>query len=85
MSEPQGERAKSALREVHRAAVRHRDDKLHEAAKELSAVACELGFDAGPVEEWRSCPVCGAEPGAACIRVPGHDMVGGMHPERTRE
>ncbi|WP_328422452.1 hypothetical protein OG470_08545 [Micromonospora sp. NBC_00389] len=73
------------MRDVHRAAIRHRDDSLHQAAVEISRMARELGHDPGSIEDWRACPVCGAEPGASCIRVPGHDMVGGMHPERTRE
>ena len=85
MSEGMEERWKNAVREVHLAALRHRDDSLHEAAKEISLVARHFGHDPGPIEDWRPCPVCGAEPGAQCVRVPGHDMVGGVHPERTRE
>ncbi|MDO3701023.1 hypothetical protein Q3W71_04930 [Micromonospora sp. C28SCA-DRY-2] len=85
MSEPAEERAKEAVRDVHRAATRHRDEGLHRAALEISRMARELGHDPGPIEDWRPCPVCGAEPGASCIQVPGHDMVGGAHPERTRE
>ncbi|MFI7488061.1 hypothetical protein ACIBXA_06715 [Micromonospora echinaurantiaca] len=85
MAEPVEERAKDALRDVHRAATRHRDRGLHRTALEISHMARELGHDPGPIEDWRPCPVCGAEPGASCIQVPGHDMVGGAHPERTRE
>ncbi|RLP98860.1 GNAT family N-acetyltransferase [Micromonospora sp. CV4] len=85
MSEPMEERAKNAVRDVHQAATRHQDDSLHQAAVEISRMAGELGHDPGSIEDWRSCPVCGAEPGALCISVPGHDMVDNVHPERTRE
>lgn len=71
MSEPLEERAKNAVRDVHRAATRHRDDSLHRAAVEISHMARELGHDPGPIADWRPCPVCGADPGAHCIQVPG--------------
>ncbi|MFI6256074.1 hypothetical protein OG423_13195 [Micromonospora zamorensis] len=83
--DPMEERAKSAVRKVHRAATRHQDDDLHQAAVEISRMAGELGHDPGSIEDWRRCPVCGAEPGALCIQVPGHDMVDGVHPERIRQ
>jgi hypothetical protein len=78
------ERARQAIQEIHQAAIRHRDKSLHELADEMSEVALILGRDAGPVQDWRPCPVCAAEPGAHCIHKPGHEMVNGMHPERTR-
>ncbi|MFG3299272.1 hypothetical protein [Micromonospora chersina] len=77
------ERAREAVQKIHQAAVRHRDAGLHELADDISEVALALGHDAGPVQEWRACPVCGAEPGSNCILKPGHEMANGMHPERT--
>ncbi|MGV9804003.1 zinc finger domain-containing protein [Micromonospora chersina] len=78
------QRARESVQKIHQAAVRHRDPGLHELADDISEVALALGHDAGPVQEWRACPVCGAEPGSNCIRKPGHEIVNGMHPERTR-
>ncbi|WP_455644341.1 zinc finger domain-containing protein [Micromonospora chersina] len=83
-SRQQLERARESVQKIHQAAVRHRDPGLHELADDISEVALTLGHDAGPVQEWRACPVCGAEPGSNCIRKPGHEMVNGMHPERTK-
>lgn len=78
------ERARESVQKIHQAAIRHRDPSLHQLADEISEVALTLGHDAGPVQERRACPVCGAEPGSHCIRKPGHEMVNGMHPERTK-
>ncbi|MER7458000.1 hypothetical protein [Micromonospora sp. NPDC126480] len=78
------ERARRSVQQIHEAAVRHRDPVLHDLADEISEIAMMLGHDAGPVQEWRPCPVCGAQPGAHCINMPGHEMVDDMHPERTR-
>ncbi|MGC1211664.1 MAG: hypothetical protein WA890_10435 [Micromonospora sp.] len=78
------ERARETVQEIHQAAVRHRDPTLHQLADEISEIALSLGHDAGPVQDWRPCPACGAEPGSHCINQPGHEMVNGMHPERTR-
>ncbi|WP_423790567.1 zinc finger domain-containing protein [Micromonospora globispora] len=83
MSEPL-ELARDAIRRVHKAAVRHRDDSLHHAAREITASARAMGYELGPVEEYRPCPACDAEPGEACITMPGHRLVDGIHPERTR-
>lgn len=77
--------ARDALQQIHQAAVKYRDNGLHQAAKEVARVARSLGQDPGPIETYRPCPVCGAEPGAHCISVPGHSMVSGMHSERTQE
>ncbi|WP_423790555.1 zinc finger domain-containing protein [Micromonospora globispora] len=77
-------RARESVQKIHQAAIRHRDPGLHQLADEISEVALTLGHDAGPVQEWRACPVCGAEPGSNCVRTPGHEVVDGMHPERTR-
>lgn len=77
-------RAREAVQKIHQAAVRHQDPHLHQLADDISEIALTLGHDAGPVQEWRACPVCGAEPGSHCIRKPGHELVDGMHPERTR-
>lgn len=76
--------ARDAIRKIHRAAVVHRDESLHEAAREVTRAALALGYELGPVEEYRPCPVCGAEPGEHCIYKPGHELVEGMHPERTQ-
>ncbi|MET8359353.1 hypothetical protein [Micromonospora sp. NPDC005171] len=84
-SEPREERAKKALRDVHRAATRYQDDNLHQAGMEISRMAQELGHGPGPIEDRRPCPVCEAEPEALCIHVPGHDMADGVHPERIRQ
>ena len=84
MSEPT-QVARDALQRIHLAAVKYRDDGLHQAAKEVTSVARSLGHDPGPIEAYRPCPVCNAEPGEHCIKVPGHSMVSGMHPERTQE
>lgn len=78
------ERARESIQQIHQAAVRHRDPTLHQAADEISEIALSLGHDAGPVQEWRPCPVCGAQPGSHCMKKAGHQMVNGMHPERTR-
>ncbi|MEG3632428.1 zinc finger domain-containing protein [Micromonospora palythoicola] len=78
------ERARRSVQQIHQAAVRHRDASLHELADEISEIAMMLGHDAGPVQEWRPCPVCGAQPGSHCIKLPGHQIVDGTHPERTR-
>ncbi|WP_204335445.1 hypothetical protein, partial [Micromonospora sp. PPF5-6] len=78
------ERARQSVQEIHRAAVRHRDPRLHELADEISEIAMTLGHDAGPVQEWRPCPVCAAQPGSHCLNTPGNKMVDGMHPERTK-
>lgn len=84
MSEPL-EHARNAIYRTHKAAVRHRDASLHEAGREVTLAARAMGYELGPVEEYRPCPVCGAEPGADCVKRPGHDMVDGAHPERFRE
>ncbi|GIJ80292.1 hypothetical protein SAMN05443287_101473 [Micromonospora phaseoli] len=78
------ERARQTVQEIHQAAVRHRDPRLHNLADEISEIAMMLGHDAGPVQEWRPCPVCGAEPASHCVNMPGHKMVDGTHPERNR-
>ncbi|WP_420883953.1 zinc finger domain-containing protein [Micromonospora sp. CPCC 205547] len=78
------ERARESIQKIHQAAIRHRDPNLHQLADEISEIALTLGHDAGPVQEWRPCPVCGAEPGSHCLHQPSHDMVDGMHPERAR-
>ncbi|MGR6319048.1 zinc finger domain-containing protein [Micromonospora soli] len=78
------ERARDTVQRIHQAAIRHRDPSLHELADQISQIALTLGHDAGAVQDWRPCPVCGAQPGSNCIRQPGHEMVNGMHPERTR-
>ncbi|NES37415.1 hypothetical protein G3554_14750 [Micromonospora sp. PPF5-17] len=78
------ERARQSVQKIHQAAVRHRDPSLHELADEISEVAMMLGHDAGPVQEWRPCPVRGAQPGSHCTNLPGHEMVDGMHSERVR-
>ncbi|MET8833187.1 hypothetical protein ABZV78_04630 [Micromonospora sp. NPDC004540] len=78
------ERARQSVQQVHQAAIRHRDPSLHGVADEISEIAMMLGHDAGPVQEWRPCPVCGAQPGANCINTPGHQKTNGIHPERTR-
>ncbi|WP_439117683.1 zinc finger domain-containing protein [Micromonospora sicca] len=69
------------------AAVRHRDLELHHAADEIVRAAQAKDLDPGPVESYRPCPVCGAEPGQLCINVPGRPPVtpGDMHPERTKK
>ncbi|MEG3635872.1 zinc finger domain-containing protein, partial [Micromonospora palythoicola] len=77
------ERARRSIQQIHEAAVRHRDPALHDLADEISEIAMTLGHDAGPVQDWRPCPVCGAQPGSHCARLPGHEMVNDMHPERT--
>ncbi|WBB66343.1 hypothetical protein [Micromonospora sp. WMMD812] len=80
-----GELARDALQQIHRAAVRHRDPELHRAANQIVRAAMSHGLDPGPVESYRPCPVCGAEPGQLCINVPGRPVdPGGMHPERTQ-
>lgn len=84
MSEPL-ELARNAIYRIHTAAVRHRDDSLHEAARDVTLAARAMGYELGPVEEYRPCPVCGAEPGAQCITKPGHDVIDGAHPERSQE
>lgn len=84
MAEPL-ELARDAIYRVHKAAVLHRDDSLHQAAREITFAARAMGYELGPVEEYRPCPVCGAEPGAACISKPSHRLVNGVHPERTQE
>lgn len=84
MAEPL-ELARDAIRNIHRAAVTHGDPSLHEAAREVTRAAIAMGYQLGPVEEYRPCPVCEAEPGQLCISIPGHEMVGGVHPERTQE
>jgi hypothetical protein len=76
-------RARQLVQCIHQAAIRHRDVSLHQLANELSEVALILGHDAGPVEDWRPCPVCGAEPGTQCIQKPGYEIVNGIHPERS--
>ncbi|MGW5671632.1 zinc finger domain-containing protein [Micromonospora sp. NPDC003776] len=65
--------------------MRYRDDSLHQAARDITLAARSMGYELGPVEEFRPCPVCGAEPGALCIRTPGHDIVNGAHPERSQD
>ncbi|WP_439118291.1 zinc finger domain-containing protein [Micromonospora sicca] len=86
MTDP-GELARSALQRIHMAAVRHRDLELHHAADEIVRAAQAKDLDPGPVESYRPCPVCGAEPGQLCINVPGRPPVtpGDMHPERTKK
>ncbi|WP_132347945.1 hypothetical protein [Micromonospora sp. 15K316] len=80
------ERARRALRRIHEAAVRHRDLELHRAAEEIARSAQARELDPGPVESYRPCPVCGAEPGQLCINIPGRPVAPGeMHPERTEE
>ncbi|WP_425413485.1 zinc finger domain-containing protein [Micromonospora rhizosphaerae] len=84
MTDP-GELARSALQRIHKAAVRHRDLELHHAADDIVRAAQAHGLDPGPVESYRSCPVCGAEPGQLCVNVPGRPVTpGDMHPERTK-
>ncbi|WP_425293430.1 zinc finger domain-containing protein [Micromonospora cremea] len=83
MNDP-GDLARSALERIHKAAVRHRDPELHHAAADIVRAAQARGLDPGPVESYRPCPVCGAEPGQLCINVPGHPVApADMHPERT--
>ncbi|MFI6265830.1 hypothetical protein [Micromonospora sp. NPDC051006] len=84
MTDP-SELARSALQRIHRAAVKYRDLELHHAADEIVRAALARGLDPGPVESYRACPVCGAEPGQLCINVPGRPVSRGeMHPERTK-
>ncbi|WP_436970874.1 zinc finger domain-containing protein [Micromonospora coxensis] len=85
MPRDEEKRGIEAVREIHKAATRYGDEDLHRAAKEISQIARELGNDPGPVQDWRPCPVCGAEPGRLCIRVPGHERINGVHPERNVE
>ncbi|MGY0005921.1 zinc finger domain-containing protein [Micromonospora sp. I033] len=85
MTDP-SERARSALQQIHEAAVRHRDLELHHAADDIVQAAQARGLDPGPVESYRPCPVCGAEPGQLCVSVPGQPVTpGDMHPERTEK
>ncbi|WP_456299181.1 zinc finger domain-containing protein [Micromonospora echinaurantiaca] len=80
-----GELARSALQRIHQAAVRHRDTELHHAADDIVRAALARGLDPGPVESYRPCPVCAAEPGQLCISVPGRPVhPGDIHPERTK-
>ncbi|MFB9238851.1 hypothetical protein ACFFWC_25540 [Plantactinospora siamensis] len=78
------ERARELIMETHEIAVRYGDERLHQIADQMSELAMRLGHDAGPVEEWRPCPVCGAEPEQHCRFVPGCRMVDGTHPERRK-
>ncbi|MGW3605456.1 zinc finger domain-containing protein [Micromonospora sp. NPDC005161] len=85
MNDP-SELARSALQRIHQAAVRHRDLELHHAADDIVRAALARGLDPGPVESYRPCPTCGAEPGQLCINVPGHPVTpGDMHLERTQK
>ncbi|WP_435820556.1 zinc finger domain-containing protein [Micromonospora purpureochromogenes] len=80
-----GELARRALQRIHQAAVRHRDPELHHAADDIARAAQARDLDPGPVESYRPCPVCGAEPGQLCMSVPGRPVTpGDMHPERTQ-
>ena len=76
-----------ALLTIRRAAVRHQDDQLHQAAGSISRALEQLGLPCPERPEYRYCPVCNAKPGQFCIAVPGHplDDSGTTHQERATE
>ena len=76
-----------ALLVIHRAAVRHQDDQLHQAAGSISRALEKLGQPCPERPEYRHCPVCNAKPGQFCIAVPGRslDDSATTHRERATE